>query len=54
LHLAFLRRSVADFLDIFDRMAERDGFEFRKRRLLKTLSIARMRSGRSGWPAPLR
>ena len=54
------RRGLADRLDIFLRVAERDGLEVGHRRLLarqrwnfscsSACSIARSRSGRSGWP----
>ena len=57
------RRRLADGGDVIHRVAERDGLERRRRRLdarsvesarAKAPSIARSRSGRSGWPAGVR
>jgi hypothetical protein len=63
-HHAFLRGCLAYLLDVIQRMRERDHLDRCHRRLLacepwnfscsSARSIARIRSGRSGWPIGLR
>ena len=64
LHQTLRRRGIADGGDVVHRMTERDRLEVRCRRFdaqqrlessaSSTRSIARSRSGRSGWPAGVR